>query len=64
VKRRALLRHLTSQGCVFVREGGAHTVVRNPANGLQSQVPRHREIKPTMAREICKQLGIILPTEK
>ena len=45
MKLRDLERHLRGQGCVFFREGGAHTVWLNPANRKIASVPRHREIK-------------------
>jgi predicted RNA binding protein YcfA (HicA-like mRNA interferase family) len=45
MKRADLIRHIEFHGCVFVREGGRHTVYRNPANGLASTIPRHREVK-------------------
>jgi predicted RNase H-like HicB family nuclease len=43
---------------------GVSQVVCNPANGQQTVVPRHREIKPTLAAAICKQLGVPPPQEK
>jgi hypothetical protein len=45
----------------IAREGGNHSIYRNPANGRCTSVPRHREIKPTTARTICDQLGIPRP---
>ena len=56
-----LERHLTAHGCHLVREGGGHSVWRNPATGRVTAVPRHREIKDPTARGICKQLGIPKP---
>jgi len=56
-----LERHLRGQGCVFLREGGAHAVWLNPSNRKISSVPRHREIKEGTARAICKQLEIQQP---
>ncbi len=64
MSRRKLMQHLRQHGCVVVREGGRHTVVRNPANGRQSQVPRHREIDSVLARAICKQLDVPPPPER
>jgi len=32
--------------------------IYNPANGLDTTVPRHTEIKDELAYLICKQLGI------
>ena len=63
MKRRDLERHLAGRGCEVLREGGGHTIWRNPATGARAPVPRHREIKPTLARVICGQLGVPLPPE-
>lgn len=64
MKRKKLLRHLKQHGCREVREGRKHTIVVNPANGAESQVPRHVEIKAGTVRGICNDLGIPVPTEK
>ena len=64
MKRQKLLRHLRQHGCGFDREGGKHTTVFNPANNRQSRVPRHREIKAGLVREICKQLDVPPHLEK
>lgn len=58
VKRTDLERHLREQGCVLRREGAKHAVWWNPHAGLQSTVPRHRELPLTTARAICRQLGV------
>jgi mRNA interferase HicA len=63
MKRRFLLKYLDRQGCVVVREGRRHTILRNPSNGAETQVPRHREIKTATAKGICKDLGIGPPSE-
>jgi hypothetical protein len=62
MKRRYLLKHLARHGCVIVREGRRHTIVRNPVNGAESQVPRHVEIKTATGKAICKELGIEPPS--
>jgi hypothetical protein len=36
MKRVDLVRHLMTHGCIFLRQGGNHTVVRNPANNRNS----------------------------
>jgi HicA toxin of bacterial toxin-antitoxin, len=60
VKRRELEKHLRTHGCREV--GGAkHAKWRGPT-GKASALPRHKEIGPGLARAICKQLGIPLPT--
>jgi mRNA interferase HicA len=61
VKRRDLERHLASRGCEVLREGGGHAIWRNPATSARAPVPRHREIKPTLVRAICAQLGVPSP---
>lgn len=61
MKRRDLLRHLTSHGCLQLREGGSHSWWHNPALNKRSAVPRHNEINDYLARKICKDLGVPIP---
>ncbi len=61
MKLRDLERHLTEHGCVVVREGGNHTLWRNPLAGKVAPVPRHKEIKEGTIRAICRQLEINRP---
>lgn len=61
MKRREVERHLGACGCSFAREGGRHTLWKNPANGKVAPVPRHREIKEGTVKAICKQLDIPSP---
>jgi predicted RNA binding protein YcfA (HicA-like mRNA interferase family) len=61
MKRVDLIRHVESQGCVFMREGGRHTVYVNPVARKVSTVPRHREINDFMAKKICRELEIAEP---
>lgn len=63
MNRRYLLKHLVRNGCIIIREGKKHTIVRNVANGAETQVPRHREIKTGTARGICKELAVEPPSE-
>ena len=58
MKRSAVLKHLRDQGCVFIREGSNHSWWSNPAQNRRSSVPRHTEIRDTLVRKICKDLGI------
>jgi mRNA interferase HicA len=58
MKRQALNRELEQAGCEFVRHGKRHDVYRNPGNGHQAPVPRHREIANTLCEVIRKQLGL------
>ncbi|MBM3834739.1 MAG: type II toxin-antitoxin system HicA family toxin [Verrucomicrobia bacterium] len=61
MKLKDLEQHMRLHGCLFKREGGAHTIWENPTNGAWSAVPRHREVKDHLARRICKQLEIPSP---
>ncbi|MCL5281162.1 MAG: addiction module toxin, HicA family [Planctomycetes bacterium] len=58
MKRRAFLQHLTEHGCQLLREGRKHSWRYNPALNRRSAVPRHTEIVDTLAKKICKDLGI------
>lgn len=61
MKRRDIIKHLESQGCELLREGGKHRGYFNPSNSQTSAVPRHREINEFLARKICLDLGIQAP---
>ena len=52
MKRIDFIRELVQAGCVLLRNGGRHDVYRNPANGSQAPVPRHREIRESLCRLI------------
>jgi len=58
MRRVDLIRHLAREGCVFVREGGRHSVFFNPPLRRSSTVPRHNEIDKFLAKKICRDLGI------
>ena len=61
MKLAELERHLRRHGCIFYREGSAHTIWLNPGSRKITSVPRHREIKEGTVRGICKQLEIPQP---
>ena len=65
MKRRDLLKLLTSHGCRLLREGGGgggrHSYWCNGDNTRRSAVPRHNEIRDTTARNICRDLGVPEP---
>lgn len=55
VKRRDLVKELLDAG--LVSKGGTnHEVFAKP--GFRTEVPRHREIKEDLARQIRKQAGL------
>ena len=63
MKLKDLLKHLEANNCRFVREGGNHTIFKNPETGRMTAIPRHREVKKNLARKICDDLGIERPKD-
>lgn len=57
MKRLDLIRTITENGAVFVRNGHDHDWYRNVVTGCLSAVPRHREINENTARGIIKKLA-------
>lgn len=57
MKRADLIRALEEMGCVLLRHGARHDWYHNPATKVSQPVPRHREIKETLARHILKMLN-------
>lgn len=58
MKRKDLIRHLATCGCLLLREGGNHSVYFHPVSRRTSSVPRHSEVNSFLAKKICKDLGI------
>jgi predicted RNA binding protein YcfA (HicA-like mRNA interferase family) len=56
MKRVDLIREIERQGCVFIRHGGKHDWYQNPRTRVSQPVPRHREIKEHLARQILRML--------
>jgi len=54
MKRDQLIKHLTSNGCIFKREGSSHSIYMNLETRKRTAVPRHVEIKDTFCNQICK----------
>jgi mRNA interferase HicA len=52
MKRRDLIRTIEGFGCELIRHGARHDWYRNPVTGAAQPVPRHREIKEHLARDI------------
>ncbi len=61
MKRKSLIRHLEKNGCLWIREGGNHTIYLNPQLKKTSSIPRHREVVDFLARKICRDLGVKEP---
>jgi len=61
LKRLDLERHLSAHGCFLAREGGNHSIWKNPITGKVAPIPRHREVKEGTIRAVCRQLDIPKP---
>jgi len=59
VKRKDLIKKLEKTGCVLIRHGGRHDWYHNPRTKVSQPVPRHREIKDTLAKHIIKMISVI-----
>ncbi|MDR2577805.1 MAG: type II toxin-antitoxin system HicA family toxin [Chitinispirillales bacterium] len=57
MKRVDLIRIIEKNGAIFVRHGGSHDWYKNPNTGVYESVPRHREIKDTLAKKIIKRFS-------
>ncbi len=56
MKRTELIRAIEAMGCVLIRHGGKHDWYQNPATKMSQPVPRHREIKDSLAKHIIRML--------
>ncbi|MEW5877185.1 MAG: type II toxin-antitoxin system HicA family toxin [Acidobacteriota bacterium] len=56
MKRKDLIRELEQMGCILIRHGARHDWYQNPKTKVSQPVPRHGEIKETLARHIIKTL--------
>ncbi len=61
MKRRDLIRHLETHGCVLRREGSRPTIYANPDSDKSAPVQRHNEVSNVTARAVCDQLQIPRP---
>jgi mRNA interferase HicA len=57
MKRKELVRRITSAGCVLVRHGARHDLYRNPKTAKTQPIPRHEEIDENLAKHIIKILA-------
>ena len=58
MKRMLLIKHLTANNCVLLREGKKHSLYKNMSNGKFTAVPRHPDIQEITVKKICNQLDI------
>jgi mRNA interferase HicA len=57
MKRKELEKKLRQAGCYLKREGASHSLWINPQSGIVEAIPRHREIKESLAKKILKNLN-------
>ncbi|MBN1691391.1 MAG: type II toxin-antitoxin system HicA family toxin [Dehalococcoidia bacterium] len=57
MKRSELIRQLKKLGCVLIRHGAKHDWYENKNTSISQPVPRHREIKESLAMHIIRMLG-------
>jgi len=56
VKRIDLIRMIEELNCVLIRHGARHDWYQNPETKVAQPIPRHREIKESLAKHIIKML--------
>lgn len=56
MKRIDLIRRIERMGCVFIRHGGSHDWYQNIETKISQPIPRHNEIKESLAKHILKML--------
>jgi hypothetical protein len=56
MKRTELIKGVGEMGCVLIRHGKRHDWYQNPTTKMAQPVPRHIEIKDSLAKHILKML--------
>jgi len=56
MKRTDLIRTLEQMGCILLRHGARHDWYHNPTTKVSQPLPRHREIRESLAKHIIKML--------
>ena len=57
MKRIDLIKKLSKSGCVLIRHDGKHDWYQNPNTKMSQPIPRHREIRESLAKHIIKKLS-------
>ncbi len=57
MKRKDLIRRITSPGCELIRHGSRHDLYKNLKTGKKQPVPRHDEVDEDLAKHILKELA-------
>ncbi len=56
MKQRELIKKFTDAGFKFERHGGEHDIYKRGKD--EEQIPRHREIKESLARALIRKWGL------
>ncbi|MCX5895676.1 MAG: type II toxin-antitoxin system HicA family toxin [Proteobacteria bacterium] len=56
MKRRELIKRIEEMGCILIRHGARHDWYQNPFAKIAQPIPRHSEIKDSLAKHILKML--------
>ena len=56
-QRRKVIKALLDRGCIVVREGGRHTIVRT-SEGTEIAIPRHKELQRGTVRGIAEDANV------
>ena len=56
MKRADLIRMIEALNGVLIRHGARHDLYQNPETKVAQPIPRHREIKESLAKHILKML--------
>jgi predicted RNA binding protein YcfA (HicA-like mRNA interferase family) len=57
MKRKELIKIITSRGCILLRHGGKHDLYINPKTKKKQPISRHDEIDEHLAKHIMKELA-------
>jgi predicted RNA binding protein YcfA (HicA-like mRNA interferase family) len=57
MKRKELIKEISTAGCILDRRGKRHDLYKNPNTGKKQPVPRHNEIDDHLAKHIIKELS-------
>ena len=57
MKRQLLIKHLTANNCVLLREGKKHSLYKNTSNGKFTAVPRHPDIQEITVKKDLPTIG-------
>ena len=56
MKRVELIKRIGEMGGIFIRHGRRHDWYQNPVTKMAQPIPRHNEIKDSLAKHILKML--------